>query len=45
LSRGVWLRPLGNVLVIMPPLCINSSELQQIVEAVEYGLQCVFPTA
>jgi adenosylmethionine-8-amino-7-oxononanoate aminotransferase len=45
LSRGVWLRPLGNVLVIMPPLCIRSAELEQIVEAVEYGLQCVFPTA
>jgi len=44
LSRGVWLRPLGNVLVIMPPLCIHSSELELIVEAVEYGLQRVFPT-
>jgi adenosylmethionine-8-amino-7-oxononanoate transaminase len=28
LKRGVWLRPLGNVLVIMPPLSISDQELQ-----------------
>ncbi len=28
LERGVWLRPLGNVLVIMPPLTISDDELQ-----------------
>ncbi len=38
LHRGVWLRPLGNVVVIMPPLSITSSELTQLVAAVSYGL-------
>ena len=28
LKYGVWLRPLGNVIVIMPPLCIQSEDLQ-----------------
>ncbi len=37
-QRGVALRPLGNVIVIMPPLCIASSEVDQIAEAVRYGI-------
>ena len=37
-SRGVFLRPLGSVLVIMPPLCISESELNQIMDAVEEGI-------
>ena len=28
LRRGVWLRPLGDVLVIMPPLSISGEQLQ-----------------
>ena len=28
LRRGVWLRPLGDVLVIMPPLSISDEQLQ-----------------
>jgi adenosylmethionine---8-amino-7-oxononanoate aminotransferase len=27
LKRGMWLRPLGDTLVIMPPLCIKNDEL------------------
>jgi adenosylmethionine-8-amino-7-oxononanoate aminotransferase len=38
LEHGVWLRPLGNVIVIMPPLCITSSELAKLVSAVRFGL-------
>ncbi len=32
-ERGVLLRPLGDVVVLMPPLTITSQELSQIVEA------------
>ena len=32
-QRGVALRPLGNVIVIMPPLSITSTELDQIADA------------
>jgi adenosylmethionine-8-amino-7-oxononanoate aminotransferase len=39
LERGVWLRPLGNVIVIMPPLCVEAAHIEQIVDAVEYGIE------
>ena len=38
LTEGVWLRPLGNVVVIMPPLSISLQELDQICAAVERGI-------
>jgi len=38
LTEGVWLRPLGNVVVIMPPLAISLGELDQICESVERGI-------
>lgn len=33
LEHGVWLRPLGNVIVIMPPLAISMEELDCICKA------------
>jgi adenosylmethionine-8-amino-7-oxononanoate aminotransferase len=36
--RGVWLRPLGNVVVIMPPLAITLDEIDQIAWAAEAGI-------
>lgn len=38
-SVGVWLRPLGNVVVIMPPLCVTLEELDRICRAVEQGIR------
>lgn len=38
LTEGVWLRPLGNVVVILPPLAISLSELDRICQAVERGI-------
>jgi adenosylmethionine-8-amino-7-oxononanoate aminotransferase len=37
-AHGVWLRPLGNVVVIMPPLAISLDELDQIMLAAEAGI-------
>jgi adenosylmethionine-8-amino-7-oxononanoate aminotransferase len=37
-ERGVLLRPLGNVVVIMPPLAITLEELDQVCRAVEEGI-------
>jgi adenosylmethionine---8-amino-7-oxononanoate aminotransferase len=34
-KRGVLLRPLGDVVVVMPPLTITSPELRRIVDALE----------
>jgi adenosylmethionine-8-amino-7-oxononanoate aminotransferase len=38
-SKGVWLRPLGNVVVIMPPLVIAADELDLICNAIEQGIE------
>ena len=38
LTEGVWLRPLGNVVVIVPPLAISLDELDRICTAVERGI-------
>jgi adenosylmethionine-8-amino-7-oxononanoate aminotransferase len=38
-SDGVLLRPLGNVIVILPPLCITLDELDAICRAVERGIE------
>lgn len=38
LTQGVWLRPLGNVVVIMPPLSVSLEELDRICLAVEEGI-------
>ena len=37
-SQGVLLRPLGNVVVIFPPLAISLAELDRICSAVEAGI-------
>ena len=38
LGEGVWLRPLGSVVVIMPPLSVSLDELDQICSAVYNGI-------
>ncbi len=43
-GQGVLLRPLGNVLVIMPPLSVSLAEIDQIMDAVEYGIRQEFPS-
>jgi adenosylmethionine-8-amino-7-oxononanoate aminotransferase len=37
-ERGVLLRPLGDVVVLMPPLTITSEELHRIVHALTGAL-------
>jgi adenosylmethionine---8-amino-7-oxononanoate aminotransferase len=39
LEDGVWLRPLGNVLILMPPLNIDESDLELLVKSVRNGIQ------
>lgn len=43
LTQGVWIRPLGNVVVIMPPLSVTLEELDRICLAVEAGIKHVCP--
>ena len=35
---GVWIRPLGDVVVLMPPYCISDESLVRLVEAVRRGI-------
>ena len=42
-DRGVIIRPLGDVVVLMPPLSITAAELETLVAAVAYGLTEVLP--
>ncbi len=39
LGEGVWIRPLGNVVVILPPLSISIEQLDRIAGAIERGIQ------
>jgi adenosylmethionine-8-amino-7-oxononanoate aminotransferase len=38
LTEGVWIRPLGNVIVILPPLAISLDQLDRVVQAIERGI-------
>lgn len=38
-EKGVIIRPLGDVIVLMPPLAINKEELKQLVEATGWAIQ------
>ncbi len=37
LGQGVWLRPIGNVVVVMPPLVISERELRRLVRGARSG--------
>ncbi|MCC6123665.1 MAG: adenosylmethionine--8-amino-7-oxononanoate transaminase [Pirellulales bacterium] len=39
LREGVWIRPLGNVVVVMPPLAITMEQLDKILFAIERGIE------
>jgi adenosylmethionine---8-amino-7-oxononanoate aminotransferase len=38
LTEGVWIRPLGNVVVILPPLAISLDQIDCMMEAIERGI-------
>ncbi len=42
-AKGVLLRPLGNVLVIMPPLSISLEQLQELMEVVSEAIEQDLP--
>jgi adenosylmethionine-8-amino-7-oxononanoate aminotransferase len=41
-KKGVWLRPLVNVIAIVPPLSVTIDELDQICAAIEFGIRQSF---
>ena len=34
IAEGVWVRPFGDVVYLMPPLVIDASDLGRLIEAV-----------
>jgi len=38
LENGVLLRPLGNIIYIMPPYCITTAELEKVYSVIEQSL-------
>ncbi len=38
LEKGVWLRPIGNVIPIVPPLSATDDELELLMDSLEFGL-------
>ena len=43
-KRGVWIRPLGDVIVVMPPYCTSDESLARIVAAVDESIAEVTET-
>ncbi|MGH9342594.1 MAG: adenosylmethionine--8-amino-7-oxononanoate transaminase [Terriglobia bacterium] len=41
IDRGVLLRPLGNVIYILPPYCITREELRRVYDVIEESLEVV----
>ena len=39
LDQGILLRPLGNILYIMPPYCISTEELNYVYLKIEEALE------
>jgi adenosylmethionine---8-amino-7-oxononanoate aminotransferase len=44
-ERGVIVRPLGDVVILMPPLSISKAELQTLVSVVAESIRAAFPVA
>jgi adenosylmethionine-8-amino-7-oxononanoate aminotransferase len=40
-SQGVWLRPLGDVVVVMPPLAITDNELELLARVLTESIDAV----
>jgi len=41
-KRGVLRRPIGNVIVLMPPYCTTAKQMQQMVSALRNSAEAVF---
>ena len=40
IQKGIFLRPLGNIVYILPPYCVSNEELEQIWNFMEEELNC-----
>ena len=42
IDQGVWLRPLGDVIVLMPPYCVENEEIDLLINAAKTAIQAEF---
>ncbi len=40
IDRGVWIRPLGDVVIVMPPLVATDSQLDELADVVSDAITC-----
>jgi adenosylmethionine-8-amino-7-oxononanoate aminotransferase len=43
--RGVIVRPLGDVVILMPPLSISKADLRRLVDVVADSIRAAYPVA
>ena len=43
-AHGLLTRPVGDVLVLMPPYCVTENQITQMVEALWLGLNEILPS-
>ncbi len=43
IRRGVWIRPLGDVVILMPPLVASESELKLLADVVIESIEAELP--
>ena len=41
MERGVYIRPLGNTIYLVPPYCITEEELAQVYEVLNQALELI----
>lgn len=41
IQKGVFLRPLGQVIYLLPPLCLSDDQLAQCYDAIQFGLDAL----
>ncbi len=42
LENGVWLRPLGDVIVLMPPFCVDQAEIDLLIDTAKSAIEAEF---
>ncbi len=42
LENGVFIRPLGNIVYLLPPLCISESQLEHCYKTIKNGLESLY---
>ncbi len=43
IERGVWVRPLSDVVILMPPLVASEQELESLADTVIESIEAVLP--